>query len=84
MRRTFLPDVDEPHAGRLFADFTSVLTYILAFVGIVGPVFRQPVSTFPATSGIIALVFGLVSQNTPGDVLFGLATDTERPFGAGD
>lgn len=82
--RTLFPDNDEPHARRLFADLASGLIYVFAFVGIVGTVFKQPVSTFLATSGILAIVLGLALQNTLGDVLAGLAINIERPFGAGD
>jgi small-conductance mechanosensitive channel len=82
--RTFFPDNDEPHARRLFADLASGLIYALAFVGIVGTVFKEPVSTFLATSGVLAIVLGLALQNTLGDVLSGLAINIERPFGAGD
>jgi small-conductance mechanosensitive channel len=84
LRRTFFPDNGEPHARRLFADLASGLIYVLAVVGIVGTVFKQPVSTFLATSGVLAIVLGLALQNTLGDVLAGLAINIERPFGAGD
>jgi small-conductance mechanosensitive channel len=82
--RTFFPDNNEPHARRLFADLASGLIYVLAFFGILGTVFKEPVSTFLATSGVLAIVLGLALQNTLGDVLAGLAINIERPFGAGD
>ena len=82
--RTFFPDNDQPHARRLFADLASVLIYVLALVGIVGTVFKEPVSTLLATSGVLAIVLGLALQNTLGDVFAGLAINIERPFGAGD
>jgi small-conductance mechanosensitive channel len=84
LRRTLFPDNDVPHARRLFADLASVLIYVLAFVGMVGTVFKEPVSTFLATSGVVAIVFGLALQNTLGDVIAGLAINIERPFAAGD
>jgi small-conductance mechanosensitive channel len=84
LRRTFFPDNGEPHPRRIYADLASGLIYILAFVGIVGTVFKEPVSTFLATSGVLAIVLGLALQNTLGDVLAGLAINIERPFGAGD
>ncbi len=82
--RTFFPENGEPHARRLFADLASGLIYVLAFVGIVGTVFNEPVSTMLATSGVVAVVLGLALQNTLGDVLSGLAINIERPFAAGD
>ncbi len=84
LRRTLFPDNDQPHARRLFADLATGLIYVLALTGIVGTVFKQPVSSFFATSGILAIVLGLALQNTLGDVLAGLAINIERPFGAGD
>jgi len=84
LRRTFFPDNDEPHARRLFADLASGLIYVLAFVGIIGTVFKEPVSTLLATSGVLAIVLGLALQSTLGDVLSGLAINIERPFAAGD
>ncbi len=82
--RTFFPNNDEPHARRLFADLASGLIYFLAFIGIIGTVFKQPVSTFLATSGVVAIVLGLALQNTLGDVIAGLAINIEGPFAAGD
>jgi small-conductance mechanosensitive channel len=84
LSRTFFPDNDEPHARRLYADLASALIYVLAFVGIVGTVFKEPVSTFLATSGVLAIVLGLALQNTLGDVFSGIAINIERPFAAGD
>ena len=51
LERTLFPDNDQPHSRRLFADLASGLIYILAFIGIVGAVFKEPVSTLLATSG---------------------------------
>jgi small-conductance mechanosensitive channel len=84
LKWTFFPDNNEPHARRLFADLASGLIYVLAFVGIIGTVFKEPVSTLLATSGVLAIVLGLALQNTLGDVFAGLAINIEQPFGAGD
>ena len=84
LRRTFFPDNDEPHARRLFADLASVFIYVLALIGIIDTVFKESVSTILATSGVLALVFGLALQNSLRDVFSGLAINIERPFGAGD
>jgi small-conductance mechanosensitive channel len=84
LRRTVFPNDDEPHARRLFADLASGLIYVLAFVGIVDTVFRQPISAFLATSGVMAIVLGLALQNTLADVFAGLAINIERPYMAGD
>ena len=84
LRRTFFPNDDQPHAKRLFADLASVLVYVVAFVGIMDTVLKEPVSAVLATSGVLAIVLGLALQNTLADVFSGLAINIERPFGAGD
>ena len=84
LRRTIFPNDYQPHARRLFADLASGMLYIVAFVGIMDTVFKQPISAYLATSGVLAIVLGLALQNTLSDVFSGLAINIERPFGAGD
>ena len=84
LRRTIFPNDYQPHARRLFADLASGMLYIIAFVGIMDTVLKQPISAFLATSGVLAIVLGLALQNTLADVFSGLAINIERPFGAGD
>ncbi|HET7331110.1 mechanosensitive ion channel family protein [Dyella sp.] len=84
LRRTIFPDDNQPHARQLFADLASALIYVLAFVGIMDVVFKQPVSTVLATSGVLAIVLALALQSTLADVFSGLAINIERSFGAGD
>ncbi len=84
LRRTIFPNDNQPHARRLFADLASGMLYLVAFVGIMDTVFKQPISAFLATSGVLAIVLGLALQTTLADVFSGLAINIERPFGAGD
>lgn len=84
LRHTLFPDDNEPHARRLFADLLSALIYVIAIVGIMETVFKQPISAVLATSGVLAIILGLALQNTLSDVFAGLAINIERPFGAGD
>ena len=84
LRRTIFPDDNEPHARRLFADLASALIYVVALVGILDTVLKQPISAVLATSGVLAIVLGLALQNTLADVFSGLAINIERPFAAGD
>jgi len=84
LRRTIFPNDYQPHARRLFADLASGMLYIVAFFGIMDTVLKQPISTFLATSGVLAIVLGLALQTTLADVFSGLAINIERPFGAGD
>jgi small-conductance mechanosensitive channel len=82
--RTLFPDDNQPHARRLFADLASVLVYVVAVVGIMDTVLKQPISAVLATSGILAIILGLALQNTLADVFSGLAINIERSFRAGD
>lgn len=84
LRHTLFPDDNEPHARRLFADLLSALIYVIAIVGIMETVLKQPISAVLATSGVLAIILGLALQNTLSDVFAGLAINIERPFGAGD
>lgn len=84
LRRTLFPDDNEPHARRLFGDMASVLVYVVALVGIMDTVLKQPISAVLATSGVLAIVLGLALQNTLADVFSGLALNIERPFRAGE
>jgi small-conductance mechanosensitive channel len=82
--RTIFPHDNQPHARRLFADLASALVYVIAFVGIIETVLKQPISAVLATSGVLAIVLGLALQNTLADVFSGLAINIEHPFRAGD
>lgn len=84
LSRTIFPHDNQPHARRLFADLASVLVYVIAFVGIIETVVKQPISAVLATSGVLAIVFGLALQNTLADVFSGLAINIEHPFRTGD
>jgi len=84
MRRVWFPNDDLPHSRRLFADLASALVYVIAFIGIMDTVLKEPISAVLATSGVLAIVLGLALQNTLGDVFSGLSINIEQPFGAGD
>jgi small-conductance mechanosensitive channel len=84
LRRTLFPHDNQPHARRLFADLASGLIYVVAFVGIIDTVLKEPLAGVLATSGVLAIVLGLALQNTLSDVFSGLAINIERPYAAGD
>jgi len=84
LEKTIFPHDNQPHARRLFADLASALVYVIAFVGIIETVLKQPISAVLATSGVLAIVLGLALQNTLADVFSGLAINIEHPFRAGD
>jgi small-conductance mechanosensitive channel len=84
LRRTVFPNDYQPHSRRLLADLAAGLVYVVAFVGIIETVLKQPIAGVLATSGVLAIVLGLALQNTLADVFSGLAINIEHPFGAGD
>jgi small-conductance mechanosensitive channel len=84
LRRTIFPHDNQPHARRLFADLAAGMIYVVALVGIMDTVFKQPISTVLATSGVLAIVLGLALQNTLADVFAGLALNIERSFQVGN
>ncbi len=82
--KTLFPHDNQPHARRLFADLASGFVYVVALVGIIETVLKQPISGILATSGVLAIVLGLALQNTLADVFSGLAINIEHPFRTGD
>jgi small-conductance mechanosensitive channel len=84
MRRTLFPHDNQPHARRLFVDLASGLIYVIAFIGIMETVIKQPIGGVLATSGIMAIVLGFALQSTLSDLLSGLALNIDQPFGAGN
>lgn len=84
LRKTIFPNDYLPHSRRLFADLASGMVYIIAFVGIMDTVVKEPISAFLATSGVLAIVLGLALQNTLADVFSGIAISIESCFGPGD
>lgn len=61
-----------------------MLVYVVALVGIMDTVLKQPISAVLATSGMLAIILGLALQNALADVFPGLAINIERSFRAGD
>jgi potassium-dependent mechanosensitive channel len=58
--------------------------YLLAFFGIIGFVFERPITSFLATSGVMAMIIGLAVQMNLSNIFSGLAINLERPFQIGD
>lgn len=84
LRRTLFPNDDQPHSRRLFADLIFIVVYVVALIGIMDTVFKQSMSAVLATSGVVAVIFGLALQNTLADVFSGLALNVDQPFRSGD
>ncbi len=73
-----------PQEARLLQDLIVAIVYLGVALSILGFVFRAPIGTLVATSGVVAIIFGLALQNTLGDVFSGIALTLGRPFAIGD
>ncbi|MCS0458674.1 MULTISPECIES: mechanosensitive ion channel family protein [Rhizobium] len=73
-----------PREARLLQDLIVAVVYLAVALSILGFVFKAPIGTLVATSGVVAIIFGLALQNTLGDVFSGIALTLGRPFVIGD
>ena len=69
---------------RLPKDFTAILVFFFATVGVLATVFDQSVTGVWATSGVLSVVIGFALRNVILDIFIGLAMHLERPFRIGD
>ena len=69
---------------RLLRTVTSVLLWLLILIGIVSVVFGQSVTGLLTASSVVVAVIGFAARNLIGDLFFGIALATERPFKVGD
>jgi small-conductance mechanosensitive channel len=74
----------KPREAHLIQDMTIAAVYLGAALAIVGFVFGVPVGTLVATSGVVAVIFGLALQNTLGDVFSGIALTLGGAYAIGD
>ena len=73
-----------PRETQIVSDLLAGAIYITTLLAIVNFVFGVPIAGLLATSGVVAIVFGLALQNTLADVFSGIAVGIERPYKAGD
>jgi len=73
-----------PREGKLLQDIVAGLIYLGAIFAIVDYVFELPVRGLLATSGAIAIIFGLALQSSLNDVFSGLVLSLSRPHRPGD
>lgn len=73
-----------PTEARLLQDLMVAVVYIGISLSILAFVFDAPIGALVATSGVVAVVFGLALQNTLSDVFSGIALTLGRPFVIGD
>lgn len=73
-----------PREAHLLQDVVVGVVYAGLVLSILAFVFAVPVATLIATSGAVAVIFGLALQNTLSDVFSGIALELGRPFALGD
>ena len=82
--RVFLVFERLPHEGRLVQDLVAGLVYLSAALSIGAYVFKAPVGTLIATSGVFAIILGLALQSTLADVFSGIALNFSKVYEVGD
>jgi len=82
--RAFVIVERRPREGKLLQDLLAGLIYLAALFAIVSYVFDLPIRGLLATSGVIAIIFGLALQSTLGDVFSGIVLSFSRPYRPGD
>lgn len=82
--RMFLILEEKPNEGRLLQDIVIAVIYTGAAFCVFAYVFRLPVGTVVATSGVFAIALGLALQSTLNDVFSGIALNLNRPLSVGD
>jgi small-conductance mechanosensitive channel len=74
----------KPREAHLIQDMAIAVVYLGVALSIIGFVFDMPVGTLVATSGVVAIIFGLALQNTLGDVFSGVALTLGKVYEIGD
>jgi len=70
--------------ARLLSDLVAGVIYVTAAFVVLNSVLGFELKGVLATSGVIAIVLGLASQNTLSDVFSGIAVGLDQPFHIGD
>jgi len=70
--------------ARLLSDLVAGAIYLTAVLVVLSSVLGLELKGLLATSGVIAIVLGLASQNTLADVFSGIAVGVDQPFHIGD
>lgn len=73
-----------PREAHLLQDMIVGAVYLGVGLSIVGFVFGAPIGTLVATSGVVAIIFGLALQNTLSDVFSGIALTLGHAYAIGD
>ena len=68
---------------RLPKDFTGMLFFGIALMGVIGTVFDKSITGIWATSGVFGIVLGIALRNVILDVFIGLSMHVEQSFRIG-
>ena len=82
--RAFLIFERRPRQGQLIQDVVVGAIYLSAFLSVIAYVFRAPIGTLIATSGVFAVILGLALQSTLADVFSGIALNFSKAYEVGD
>ena len=82
--RSVLVFESRPREGRLLQDILAGVINLGAVFAIIAYVFDLPIQGLLATSGAIAIIFGLALQSTLSDVFSGLVLSFSRPYRTDD
>lgn len=78
----------EARAGRKIPNIMKILVTLIMFAfaiaGIIATVFEQSLTSFLATSGVLAMIIGLAVQANIANIFSGIILNIERPFKVGD
>jgi small-conductance mechanosensitive channel len=74
----------DPLRERLLYDVLRAAAFLVAGVAVVAYVFQLPVGGLLATSGAMAVIFGLAVQSTLSDAFSGIVLNATQPFQPGD
>jgi small-conductance mechanosensitive channel/CRP-like cAMP-binding protein len=74
----------DPLRERLLYDVLRAVAFLVATVAAVAYVLQLPVGGLLATSGAMAVIFGLAVQSTLADAFSGIVLNATQPFSPGD
>lgn len=74
----------KPREAHLILDMAVAAIYLSVALSVLAFVFDMPIATLVTTSGAVAIILGLASQNTLGDVFSGIALTLGKAYAIGD
>ena len=75
---------NKPRETQIVSDLLAAAIYVATALAVINFVFGVPIAGLVATSGVVAIVFGLALQSTLSDVFSGLSVGLEHAYRPGD